>query len=362
MKFVLCLSLLLSIPQAVLTYGINIPKTDSLELDNNTEGINKRGSENRIINGTEVEISEYSSAASFYVYEDLVSCTATFISKDVVLTAAHCLFNETMSVSLAKNIRIGGGTKLRVSESPKNYTVKKVLVHPSYDATTHYNDIALLFLLDAVLDPLISFAKIYNIPVADNTPVEVAGWGTTSADRSTGLSKVLEAAPIFISSSEDCSENSDNWVSNNGTTICTVTKNGKGACPGDSGGPLYYTGDSKKPIVGITSFNVHPTTSPITYCGAEGTTTYFTHVQKYIDWILKNTQIDAKDLVYKTMSNDMMPINMLLDRASFLIGNVPTQASIIADSIAQYALLSQRPVMGREPLVRQSGASGGSSR
>ncbi|PVZ98357.1 hypothetical protein BB558_005639, partial [Smittium angustum] len=55
------------------------------------------------------------------------------------------------------------------------------------------------------------------------------------------------------------------------------------------------------------------------------------------------------------VSNDMMPINMLLDTASYLAGIVTTQASIIDDSIAQHVLLNQRPVMDRVPLVRRSG-------
>ncbi|PVU86178.1 hypothetical protein BB559_006626 [Furculomyces boomerangus] len=55
------------------------------------------------------------------------------------------------------------------------------------------------------------------------------------------------------------------------------------------------------------------------------------------------------------VSNDMMPIIMLLDTASFLIGIVATRARIIDDSIAQHALLNQRPMMGSEPLARRSG-------
>ncbi|PVZ97762.1 hypothetical protein BB558_006270, partial [Smittium angustum] len=55
---------------------------------------------------------------------------------------------------------------------------------------------------------------------------------------------------------------------------------------------------------------------------------------------------NGKNCVCSTdVSNDMMPINMLLDTASFLIGIVAPRASIINDIIAQHAPLNQRPVM-----------------
>ncbi|PVU89750.1 hypothetical protein BB559_004963, partial [Furculomyces boomerangus] len=55
------------------------------------------------------------------------------------------------------------------------------------------------------------------------------------------------------------------------------------------------------------------------------------------------------------VSKDLIPINMLLNTAPFLIGIVATRASIIDDSIAQHAPLNQHPVMSRVLLVRRSG-------
>ncbi|PVZ97390.1 hypothetical protein BB558_006650, partial [Smittium angustum] len=308
MKSVLSLFLLFSVPQTVLTYGVKIPKTNAIEqLAKNTERINKRGSNNRIVGGIEVEISEYSSAASYLTPLDGgVTCTGVFISKGVVLTAAHCLYNQTTGVVPAKNVRVSGGTKLIVYESPKNYTVQKVMAHPSFDLLTGKNDIALLFLSNDITDPSITFAKIYNNTITDDTLVEAAGWGYTTKDGSTNVSDVLKAVPIDISSSQKCNDNYQFWESNNGSSICTMIKNGEDTCPGDSGGPLYFTGDSSKPIVGLTSFGSGSANST-NICGIDGNTSFYTNAQKYIDWILKNTQIDAKDLVYKTSLSETKP-------------------------------------------------------
>ena len=68
-------------------------------------------------------------------------------------------------------------------------------------------------------------------------------------------------------------------------TPCIVTctlNNGKGACNGDSGGPLAYLQDGVWYHYGIVSFgNIE--------CEAEGSPSAFTRVTSHLDWILENT-------------------------------------------------------------------------
>ncbi|PVU87205.1 hypothetical protein BB559_006152 [Furculomyces boomerangus] len=292
--------LLFSVLQVIHTYGVKASKiANTKQLSENTKRISKRGSSDRILNGNEVEFSEYSSAASLLtLLYNGISCTGTFISKDVVLTAAHCVYNTTTGPLSPEEVFVSGGTKSILQNITYIYKVQKVLVHSDYNSSTFNNDIALLFLTNSTSDPSISFAKIYNIPVTDETPVEAAGWGDTAKDGSGGTSQVLMAVPIHISSSDDCNDSNDFWKSNNGPTICMMVQNEQDTCPGDSGGPLYFTGDSSKPIVGITSFEVLSVDSSTIECGNNGDTAYFTNALYHIDWISNNTQIDAKDLVF----------------------------------------------------------------
>ncbi|PVU86190.1 hypothetical protein BB559_006613 [Furculomyces boomerangus] len=300
MNLILGSLLLFSILQATHTYGVKASKiANTKQLSENTKRISKRGSSDRILNGNEVEFSEYSSAASLLsLLDNGTSCTGTFISKDVVLTAAHCVYNTTTGPLSPGDVLVSGGTKSILQNITYIYKVEKVLVHSDYNSSKFSNDIALLFLTNSTSDPSISFAKIYNIPVSDETPVEAAGWGSTTKDSSSGPSQVLMAVPIHISSSEDCKEGNVLWESNNGPTICMMVQNEQDTCPGDSGGPLYFTGDSSKPIVGITSFEAVSEDSSTNKCGNNGDTAYFTNALYYIDWILSNTQIDAEDLVF----------------------------------------------------------------
>ncbi|PVU86262.1 hypothetical protein BB559_002688 [Furculomyces boomerangus] len=307
MKSVLSLFLLFSVPQAVLTYGVKIPKTNSIEkLAKNTEIINKRGSNNRILHGFQVEIDEYSSAASimtsFPDYDWIETCTGVFISKNVVLTAAHCVYNTTMGQALPNDITVSGGSEMSAqsSNSDNLYTVDDLYVHSEFKETQE-SDMALLFLSNDITDPRISFAKIYNLPITDDTPVEAAGWGNTNEDGVSGETNYLRAVKLFISSSEVCAENNDYWESNDGDNVCTVTRDGEGTCFGDSGGPLYFTGNSSKPILGITRYGANYGDEK-KQCGLNGYPNYFTNAFSYIDWILDNTDIDEKDLVYDTSS------------------------------------------------------------
>ncbi|PWA01845.1 hypothetical protein BB558_002029, partial [Smittium angustum] len=304
MKLALGLSLLLCIPQAVLSYGVKISKTISIEqLAKNTERINKRGSKNRIVNGVPVEIDEYSSAASIFIDNPdpnlIGECTGVFISQNVVLTAAHCVYNETTGKVHESDITVSGGTKNIIYKTDINnqYSVQNVLYHPDFAETLFDGDIALLILSKNITDPKISFAKIYNFPITDDTPVEAAGWGLTNHDGVSGETEVLRAVPLFISSSNVCAGDYDFWKSNNDSFVCTQSKNGEGTCFGDSGGPLYFTGDENKPIIGITSKG-GPAKDKKNMCSETGNVEYFTNAYYFIDWICENTGIDEKDLLY----------------------------------------------------------------
>ncbi|PWA02778.1 hypothetical protein BB558_001088 [Smittium angustum] len=295
----------LSVLQVVLTFRLTIPKITNInQLAENTERITKRANNNRIINGVAVDISQYSSAASIYIDATGygTSCTGTFISKDVVLTAAHCVYNQTAGLALAQNVFVSGGTQSNVAKSSNVYKTKNLLIHPSYSLSDHSNDIALIFLQNPPSNPPYTFAKIYDVPITDDTPVEVAGWGVTSNSPSATISDVLMAVPLQISSSQTCNDLYSLWKSNSGNTICTMNQNGQDSCRGDSGGPLYFTGDSSKPVAGITSFGGYPKNSSNLDCGVNGYTVYYTNVQNYIDWISSNTQINTSDLVFKSSS------------------------------------------------------------
>lgn len=62
------------------------------------------------------------------------------------------------------------------------------------------------------------------------------------------------------------------------STICTILKQGHGACYGDSGGPLVSAGK----LIGVVSWGIP--------C-AQGRPDAFTRVTSYLDWIAENTGV-----------------------------------------------------------------------
>ena len=69
-------------------------------------------------------------------------CGGTIITKNLVMTAAHCLFNSKKEFNKAISVLMGHSDIS--STLIKKERVQSVLVHPQHGKTKYYNDVALL--------------------------------------------------------------------------------------------------------------------------------------------------------------------------------------------------------------------------
>ena len=69
-------------------------------------------------------------------------CGGTIIAKNLVITAAHCLFNSKKVLN--KEISVLMGHSDISSTLIKKEIVESILVHPHHGKTKYYNDVALL--------------------------------------------------------------------------------------------------------------------------------------------------------------------------------------------------------------------------
>jgi secreted trypsin-like serine protease len=188
-------------------------------------------------------ISVWSDGEDGYLYQN---CTATLISQQIAITAAHCVQGAStdLSVEVGANI-LKQGRQISVIASWYN---------PRYSSQRIANDVGVLYLAEpANVGRVARLDK--KISVGSKTKLLMAGWGNDqNGDQVTQLRKLSVKADAKAGR---------RWFgkSFNATTTVAAGRYFKteqvygGACNGDSGGPLF-SGSTKgvRNLVGIVSY------------------------------------------------------------------------------------------------------------
>ena len=235
-------------------------------------------------------------------------CGGSIISKDVVLTAAHC-------VTETSTIFIQAGHSNISSESSAFLHVKSILIHPEYDSLWIFQlfwsllygprlyDIALLRLNESlVFNDSIQPIALPSEGLSKFT-YYVAGWGLTGIitedmpDNECNYKKHfkepqnLRELEIEIAQDDSCFVLSDYIDYIDSYVICgqSFKPLEEGTCNGDSGSPLmkieHVSGRTE--VIGITSGKVrYPYKQP--YFNTCNGKSIYTRVSKYLPWIYQN--------------------------------------------------------------------------
>ena len=171
-------------------------------------------------------------------------CGGTLVSATKVVTAAHCMVDETTS-----SVRVVGG---RTYLNGTNGTVSKVTriwIHPSYTDATNGDDVAVLTLATAMPYTTASYVTSSQTGgYAAGTTARIIGWGTTSSNGSS--SNQLRTATVPTVSNSSCSSSYGSSYIASDMVCAGFTAGGVDTCQGDSGGPLMIGGV----LAGITSW------------------------------------------------------------------------------------------------------------
>lgn len=194
-----------------------------------------------IIGGDVVQVSDpaaYSTVALMSINANQKTsprCTGTLISKNLVLTAAHCVDR----IKPAKVI-ISFSTEVTENFNPETMRkVKAIKAHDRYGLGSRLNDVALIVIEDvapATAKSIEILEPKYNLVVGQS--MLLAGFGVTD-DKNQTAPTALQQVRVKLVKILD-------------TILVTNQTEGGGACNGDSGGPAYLEKNNQLYVYGIT--------------------------------------------------------------------------------------------------------------
>ncbi|XP_078719638.1 prostasin-like [Lampetra fluviatilis] len=240
------------------------------------------GGKSRVVGGSLANVGKWPWQASLQYYNSHM-CGASLISKDWLVSAAHC-FEGRNDVN-AWQVRLGT-TYIYDSWSSVNLAVAEIITHERFNYTAIDYDIALVRLSWSVdftsqISPICLPPDTSHFPLPGKT-CYISGWGRTS-EADYGVYYELLDAPMDVFSHSGCSSDKMNGKSITTRMICIGhPAGGISACQGDSGGPLTCQGtDGTWYLSGVTSWG--------NGCARPMKPAVYTKTSKLLKWIKQYT-------------------------------------------------------------------------
>ncbi|XP_008060246.1 prostasin [Carlito syrichta] len=249
-----------------------------------TEALCGVASQARITGGSSAVPGQWPWQVSI-TYEGIHVCGGSLVSKQWVLSAAHCFPREHRKEDY--EVKLGAHQLDSYSQDTHFSTVAQVISHPSYRQEGSQGDIALLRLSSPV--PFSRYIRPICLPAANASfpnglQCTVTGWGHVAPSVSLLTPRPLQQLEVPLISRETCNclysinakPDEPHFIQQD--MLCAgYVKGGKDACQGDSGGPLSCPVEGLWFLAGIVSWG--------DACGAPNRPGVYTLTSSYASWI-----------------------------------------------------------------------------
>ncbi|XP_052899190.1 trypsin-5-like [Anopheles moucheti] len=222
----------------------------------------------RIVGGFVIDITDAPYQVSLQ-YGNEHNCGGSILSERWILTAAHCIHDDSSSeltVRVGSSEHASGGKVIRVA---------RVVSHPHHGSSSNSYDIALLELESELIfsnkiQPVVLPEQ--DASVEEGTMGTVTGWGMTLSESESN--DVLRATNVPTVNQQECNKAYQSYGGITEQMFCAGYKHGgQDTCRQDSGGPFIAEGKQ----IGVISWGHE--------CALAGYPGVYTRVASVRDWI-----------------------------------------------------------------------------
>ena len=181
-------------------------------------------------------------------------CSGTVVSSNVILTAAHCLY-ENGQFQPPENVEVITGTNSIYTPGVVS-TVEELIIDPSYVESGlffSWHDAGLIVLSAPISAPPVRLA---TAPWPAGTGTTVVGWGSTDPYGHGGASPELLQGRTVVQKAAYC-QRAIGPAFHPVAELCSVDypSYASATCYGDSGGPMLAVQNGEYVEIGITDWN-----------------------------------------------------------------------------------------------------------